>query len=146
MKDAKSFDFSEAASLGYFDNAKRWYPRDLIARKYIRENGYRSPSRAWNMSYLRPIMTQKFFKYYNAEVARQAWITGQIDAIRERWHIPEGQFVLPIFSKHEIGMRMQMQLLEFAYHDEPKGRNYIRLAILLQLDNKKEVEEEQMMM
>jgi hypothetical protein len=131
----KQFDFYEAVKLGHFDSAKRWYPDNPIATVYIEEEGFRAPSRAWNLSYLKAIQTQKFYKFYTTVMQMLEYnkVAEQVDSIRDKWDIPEGQFILPLFSKHEMAIKMQLELLKVAYNDD--FESYTRLSIMVQLDN-----------
>lgn len=45
------------------DNGGRWYAADEDCAKYIQENGYRTPSRAWPHSHSKPLLTKKFAKW-----------------------------------------------------------------------------------
>tara|TARA_R110000782_G_C14510876_1_gene379879 strand:- start:289 stop:510 length:222 start_codon:yes stop_codon:yes gene_type:complete len=51
------------------DNGGRWTANEgTPAAKYIEENGYRTPSRAWPHSHSKPLLTKKFAKWLSAQL------------------------------------------------------------------------------
>ena len=64
--DTKTLDFAELKNLGTWDNAKRWYPIDVISEYF---DSIRTPSRSWNHSYFNAAKTQKFLKWLKANHA-----------------------------------------------------------------------------
>jgi len=62
------------------DNAGRWYPGDDTPQpiaEYCYQ--YRSPSRAWPLSYAKPLLTTKFAKWLTRELPELAIKLGVAD-------------------------------------------------------------------
>lgn len=59
----KTLEWNDIFKICSRDNGGRWYASHEVAKKYIAENGYRSPSRAWPYSHAKPLMTAKFAKW-----------------------------------------------------------------------------------
>ncbi len=54
--------------LGATDRGGRWFPHPgSLEEKYVHENRYRYPSRAYPWSYAKPLMTAKFQKWLAKE-------------------------------------------------------------------------------
>lgn len=75
----KTLDWKELRIIGITDKQGRYYPKNEVAVAYIEQNGYRSPSRSWPLSYAKPLMTKKFAKWAlenHKEFANKLGITG----------------------------------------------------------------------
>jgi hypothetical protein len=61
MHGIDRLNWNHLRALGKTDSAGRWYPTDPILIEYCSQ--YRSPSRAWPLSYAKACLTQKCFKH-----------------------------------------------------------------------------------
>jgi len=60
----QNIDWEDLFEMCYRDKGGRWFPNDdTPAAEYVEQNGYRTPSRAWPYSYVKPLLTRKFAKW-----------------------------------------------------------------------------------
>ena len=62
--ELRTLNWKDLFNLASKDNGGRWHANEgTPAARYIEENGYRSPSRAWPFSHAKALMTRKFAKW-----------------------------------------------------------------------------------
>lgn len=71
----ETLGFSQAATMYVSDNARRMYPREgTVAHEYVFDvcGGFRSPSRMWPYSLIKPVLTKKFVRWLAIEHPSEA--------------------------------------------------------------------------